>query len=160
SARLLGGPLLPSLIEALHGRTLGNPLFVCETLRSWRQDELIASTCGYWGLTNSATRPDSRSILEMIGARFRRMRTRPLELARADAVMASGASLEELRSFIEASGSEQIDDSVSHDDAGVVTRERAAFRLSHPLFQSALQASMNETRTAGWHNKILAVLQE
>lgn len=50
AAMILGGEVLPSLTDAVYARTFGNPLFIVETLQSWRLDGALVATGGFWVL--------------------------------------------------------------------------------------------------------------
>ncbi len=70
---ILGGEVMPSLADALYTRTLGNPLFLTETLQTWRTDGILRMTGGYWGLDRDAAPAHARSLREMITARLIQM---------------------------------------------------------------------------------------
>lgn len=141
ASSVLNGDVLPSLADALYSRTFGNPLFVTETIQSWRGNGLLNVTGGFWGLDQDAAPAHARSLREMIAARLARMDRETRGVAGALAAMGRDAEFEELAAVC-GLGSEGLiailerlrDESLIAIEAHPTPR----YRLAHPLYAAAL----------------------
>jgi len=161
AARLLRGPVLPSLANALFERTLGNPLLVYEMVRSWRDSLAINNSAGgYWGLAEPHGIPESRSLLEMVSARLKSLEPTSFACATALALLGRGCPLAELRSLLGLSIAETVNALAGLEASGIVERKTKTGRylLAHPLFQSALVQDLGATRKADMHTRIFNMM--
>jgi DNA-binding CsgD family transcriptional regulator len=163
ATRTLAGPVLPSLSQELHDRTLGNPLYVLELLRAWRQaGEIEALSGGYWGFTDSGSRPYARSLLEMIAHRLRGLDSSAMRVASAFAILGREAPPRELRAILGLKAADLLEALNDLDDAGIINREMVdgKYRLTHPLFQAALLAQLSNTKRAALHGEVYSALEQ
>ena len=159
--RILGSDVLPSLGQELFRRTLGNALYITETLMAWRSNGDIAQLVGgYWGFADSGSRPDARPLVEMIARRLRPMDTSLIRLATGLAILGRSATIDELAQIV-GSTTDSITSALSRlDEAGLVSRSlsNGTYALSHPLYQSALVEELNQTNRAMWHGVVYRAL--
>lgn len=141
AAELLGDDVLPSLSEALYAHTLGNPLFVTETLQGWREHRALVRTGGYWGLSDERVPREAGSLREMIASRIARLGKDALSVARSLAVIGREADFEELAALTEMPEHRLVEtigalvgDGLVDGEAHLVPR----YRLAHPLYATAL----------------------
>ena len=155
ASEVIGGPVAPSLVDRLLGRTLGNPLFATEMLQSWiRAGAVVLGAGGLWTLDDTA--PDSRSLLEMISARLRELTLPALQAATDLAVVSRPLLPDQLIELAESSQDLVEDALIELEEAGIVAREvnLGTYQLSHPLFQAALIDGLSETRRAQIHGRV------
>jgi len=153
---LLDSPALPSLCQLLYERSLGNPLFVTEMLRTWRESGQITRRSDRWVLTDSASPPDSSSLLQMIARRMRHLTREVLAPANILSLLGRGASVAELEAMVDASPIAIAEVLGVLENIRVATRnpEDGLYRLAHPLIQEALLLDLNETSKAVLHGRI------
>jgi len=153
---LLDLPPLPSLTQLLYDRSLGNPLFVTEMLRAWRESGQISRRSNRWTLTDSSSPPDNASLLDMISGRLHHLTPELIAPATILALLGRAASAEELETMVDISPNALADILGVLDEIKVVTRNPGdgLHRLAHPLFQEALLMGLNETRKAALHGRI------
>jgi DNA-binding CsgD family transcriptional regulator len=157
AASELGGEILPSLGEALTTRTLGNPLFIRETLQGWRARGALMQTGGYWGVDEEAALTEARSLREMIASRFARLDDDARAAAAALAVIGREASFEEIGAIA----------GLDHDRLVSMMRLLAAeglvasdvdrelrYRIAHPLYTSAFIETLGSAETAVLHGRV------
>jgi len=162
AARTLAGPVLPSLSRELHDRTLGNPLYVLELLRAWRQArEIEALSGGYWGFNDSGSRPYARSLLEMIAHRLRTLDLPAMRAASAMGVLGREASPRELRAILGLKATDLLEALNDLEEAGIANRDMGdgKYRLTHPLFQAAILSQLSNTKRAALHGEIYSALK-
>lgn len=161
ASRVLAAPVLPSLSQAVYQRTLGNPLFVMETLRSWRgSGEVGVVAGGYWGFVKGV-QDDSRSLLQVITGRLAKIGFKGRMIAEVLALMSRGVTLDELRRITQFPEEGVVEELAGLEDQGVVSHDLSTgHRIAHPLFQSSLVAQMNRTRETALHGRIQAALRE
>jgi predicted ATPase len=162
AAVLLEGAVLPSLAEALYARTLGNPLFIVETLAEWRKLGALTRTGGFWGVDEEAASREIRSLREMIAARLARLPEEALEAARALAVVARETEFEELAGIVGAERPALVEALCTLTAEGFVSSDATPgprYRLAHPLYESTLAAEMGDTTRALLHGRVLAELR-
>ena len=161
TAEVLGGPVLPSLVRELHRSTLGNPLFVHETLRHWVASGRVTRVAGgYWALGAEAA-DDVSSLTGTIKHRLRKLNPEALEVARTLAVLGRRVDFDEIRVLTSRSDSELIDQLASLESAGIVATEHGSgptYGVAHPLFGSALVSDMGPTREGALHARIYHAL--
>ncbi|HEX9774260.1 MAG TPA: AAA family ATPase [Actinomycetota bacterium] len=157
--RELGGELLPSIAEHLHDRTLGNPMFVIETLRSWKDADALSAIGGHWTVDLGKVKP-SRSLTEMIAAKMRTLPPEATDIARALAALGREATFEELRAY---SGM-TIDSLVGVLDL-LQTRHLlqasspAQYKLLHPLHETSVISTTPSASLAELHSRIFNALR-
>ncbi|MFY9587446.1 MAG: AAA family ATPase [Actinomycetota bacterium] len=156
AAGQLGGDVMPSLAEALSTRTLGNPLYIRETVQGWRAHGALLQTGGYWGLNEEATLLEARSLREMITARFATLDEDIRAVVAALAIIGRPASFDEL-GVVAGLEPDRLVESLSALDAdGLIASEgdgEQRYRLTHPLYASSMIEALGQTRTARMHGR-------
>lgn len=158
----LGKPVLPTLGRLLHEQTLGNPLFVIETLRQWMEDGVLVTVGGYWSLPEGRKQSMPRSLQEVVRARLGALGTEAALVTQALATLGRPARFDELRD-ITASEPDSLVETLSD-----LTRQRILiadtdaehhYRIAHPLYESAALQHLGSTRTAALHGAIYEILE-
>ena len=163
ASSLLGGDVMPSLADALYTRTFGNPLFLSETIQTWRAEGVLTVTGGYWGIDHDATPAHARSLREMIAARLARMDPDTAAVVRALAAIGRDADFEELAaaSVVEPdrliSSLERL-----HNEALVLVEASPAprYRLAHPLYAASMLEEEGTPQRSLLHGRILEELRK
>jgi DNA-binding CsgD family transcriptional regulator len=161
AATILGGRLLPSLVDSLYARTFGNPLFVSETLQGWRTSGALVATGGFWGLGDEATLRQPRSLREMIVARLSRLTDDELATATALSVLGREADFEEVSAVSELPAERLVDvleRLVVETIIDVEQHHPPRYRLSHPLYSAALLEEDGAPARAALHGRVYAEL--
>ena len=162
AAAMLGGDVMPSLVDALYTRTFGNPLFLHETIQSWRSEELLDVTGGFWGLAQDATPPHARSLREMIAVRLARIGPDALSAVRALAAIGRDADFEELLAVVGADREALIDVIERLLDERLLLVEASPaprYRPAHPLYAAALLDEEGTHQRSLLHAKIFDELR-
>jgi len=158
----LGGEVLPSLSDALFARTLGNPLFVGETLQAWRDQRALEQTAGFWGLSEHTPLNEPGSLRDMISARLAKLEDDALSVAGALAVIGREADIDQI-AFVGNVTSDRMSDILSLLAAnGFVTSEGSAslcYRVAHPLYVTALIDRLGATRVGSFHARVCEELR-
>jgi DNA-binding CsgD family transcriptional regulator len=157
---LLGAPVLPSLVDALNARTLGNPLFIVETLQSWREDQALTETGGFFGVAEEAVLLEARSLREMIGGRLARLAGDAVSLARAIAVIGRAVACDELRLVVDMDDARLAELLTELTRDGIVACDEQpapVYRIAHPLYEHSLIEDMGATSRALLHDRISEV---
>lgn len=128
---LLKGPVLPSLAEALHQQTEGNPLFAAESLRSWTLDGLVAQTAGHWKLRGQ---PSSTSLQDVVRARLNRLPKTTSTIVATLAVVGRDCSFEEITKASGCNDEGVVEALDLLHTLGITTFQGGRPRLAHPLF--------------------------
>jgi DNA-binding CsgD family transcriptional regulator len=161
TTQVLGAPCLPSLLHEFHERSRGNPLFLLETIRSWRHEGILQLDAGgYWNYDRAGGNEDSRSLVDLVSSRLDGLDQNAMTVATALGVLGRPAQLAELEPLLEDYDA-TIEGLAALDDVGVVTREAASglYQLTHPLVGTALLKSLSHTRRAIWHERLVGALQ-
>lgn len=161
---ILGGPVLPSLGRLLDGRTLGNPLFLAETLRCWMSEGDLVQVGGHWGLREDGDGERTPRLLrELVLTRFSRLGPEALTLAHKLAVLGREATFGELLAASGRDGdvlvqaiSDLCEQGLMADDGQFGNR----YSLAHPLYASSLLCGLNGARKAEIHGRIYHALRE
>ena len=162
ASALLGSEVLPSLAETLYARTLGNPLFIAETLQGWRTDGALVFTGGYWGLDQDVAAEQTRSLREMIAARLSSINEAALAVARSLAVIGRDADFDELSAISDVGSNQLVSVLGRLIDDGVLALDQPPaprFRIAHPLYGAALLGDEGTPARAMLHGKIFAELR-
>lgn len=155
-ARELGGPALPSLIEAVRLRTGGNPLFVLELLRSWAARGALGQAGSYWGLTEDPGEILPPSLQDLVTARLTRLEPAAKDTADAMAVVGRDARFD-LLARVTTAGPEELVHALQHlEQAGIfaTSGDPPLYRFAHPTYQSALLKQMTATARAALHERV------
>jgi DNA-binding CsgD family transcriptional regulator len=163
AAAELGHEILPSLADALFARTLGNPLFVSETLQAWIDQEAVVPTGGFLGIDPESDPADARSLREMISFRLSRLNEDALSAAGCLAVIGREASIEEIARVGGATPASLVEPLSVLEAEGFVTgegQEAPRFRIAHPLHAVSVLDHLGSTSVATIHGEICAALQE
>lgn len=153
----LGGEIMPSLGEVLTTRTLGNPLFIRETLQNWCARGAVMQTGGFWGVAEEAALTEARSLREMIVSRFAHLENDERAAASALVVIGREASFDEIGAIaglehdrlVSVLGVLVIEGLIASDvDRGL------RYRIAHPLYTSALVETLSQTETAVLHGRV------
>ena len=159
---ILGGEVMPSLADTLYTRTLGNPLFLTETLQTWRTDGILRITGGYWGLDRDAAPAHARSLREMITARLVRMDPDTSAIVRTLAAIGRDADFDELAavSAVDPGTLVSVIESLHNErllviDAGPTPR----YRLAHPLYAASLLDEEGTPQRSLLHGRIFDELR-
>lgn len=157
AARQIGGEVLPSLADALFARTLGNPLFVAETLQAWREQDALVVTGGYVGLAEDPTLRDAGSLRDMIATRLAKLEDDALAVAGALAVIGREATFQELCAASELTQERLVEMlSVLTREGFVATDDHPSphYRITHPLYAASLVDALGAARVASLHGRI------
>lgn len=154
---MLGAPLLPSAVEALHDATSGNPLHVIETLRGGLAEGWLTQVEGRFTVGPGFT---ARSVLESIGARLARLDEPTVTVAGALAVLGRPF---DAGSIAAVAG---LDDGRTREAlAALVTEGLAAgaegdggYQLSHALHAEAARAALGPVRCETLHGRAYDML--
>ena len=163
AASELGGDVMPSLAEALSARTLGNPLFVRETVQGWRTQGAIVQTGGYWGISEEPALIEARPLRDMIAARFTVLDEDARDVAATLAVVGRETSFDEIRAITRLAPDRLVTVLSRLAGDGLVTGEGDAepnYRIAHPLYASSLIDSLGSTRAAVVHGRICEELRD
>lgn len=153
----LGGDIMPSLGEALSARTMGNPLFIRETLQGWRAQGGLVQTGGFWGVTEATALIEARSLREMIAGRFARLPSDARAAAAALAVIGREATLEEIGAVTDLSDESLLRAVRALVAEGLVVGDidrELRYRIAHPLYASSIDESMDAVQTSRLHGRI------
>jgi DNA-binding CsgD family transcriptional regulator len=153
----LGREVLPSLADALYARTLGNPLFVAETLQAWRAERALVSTGGFIGLVDADERATAHSLRDMIASRLARLHDDALSAAGVVALIGRGVSFEELVSVLGLSPDELVEHLTILATEGFVAAEghpALRYRVAHPLYAASVLDRLGPARVAALHGRI------
>ncbi len=157
AARELGGEIMPSLGEVLTTRTLGNPLFIRETLQCWRARGALSQTGGYWGVAEEAALIEARSLREMIASRFARLEDDAHAAAAALAVIGREASFEEIGAIAGLAPDRLVSMLRVLLAEGLIATDverDLRYRIAHPLYTSALIETLGSIETAVLHGRV------
>lgn len=155
-ARELGGPALPSLIEAVRLRTGGNPLFVLELLRSWAARGALGQAGSYWGLTEDPGEILPPSLQDLVTARLTGLEPAAKDTADAMAVVGRDARFD-LLARVTTAGPEELVHALQHlEQAGIfaTSGDPPLYSFAHPTYQSALLKQMTATARAALHERV------
>ena len=157
----LGGAILPSLADALFARTLGNPLFVDETLQSWREHDALIETGGFWGFSGDGGPADAGSLRDMIANRLAKLPAGSLVVAGTLAVIGREARFDEIAAASGFAETALVDHLHALDAQGFLGESDGSprYRLAHPLYVSAVIDAIGATRVAELHDGIAAHLR-
>jgi len=158
---VLGGGILPSLADALFARTLGNPLFIDETLQSWRQREALVETGGYWGISEGGEPLDAGSLRDMIAMRLAKLPSETLTVAGTLAVIGREARFEEIAAASGIADADLVERLRALDAEGLLGESDGSprYRLAHPLHVSSVIDALGATRVAELHDGVAAHLR-
>lgn len=162
AAQTLGSELLPSLTDNLFARTLGNPLFITETLQAWRAEGALVRTGGYVSLAEDSIN-DLGSLRDMISIRLSRLSDDAISAAGSLAVIGREASFQEIATVCDLSADRLIDLIGTLTVAGFVTSEGdtpVRYRIAHPTYASALLERLGSPRVSSLHERICEVLRQ
>ena len=156
AAHELEGEVMPSLAEALSTRTLGNPLYIRETVQGWRTHGSLLQTGGYWGLNEEATLLEARSLRDMIAARFAALDEDIRAVAAALAIIGRPAAFDELSGITGLDPDRLVDVLSFLDTEGLIAADgegEQRYRIAHPMYASSLIEALGPTRTALLHGR-------
>ncbi|MGH2795762.1 MAG: LuxR C-terminal-related transcriptional regulator, partial [Actinomycetota bacterium] len=162
ASTVLGGEVLPSLTDALYTRTFGNPLFVTETIQSWRANGLLNVTGGFWGLDQDAVPAHARSLREMIASRLGRLDNATRGVASVLAALGRDAEFEELAAISGLASSELITilgRLRGEDLIALEAHPTPRYRLAHPLYAAALLDDEGTPQRAVLHGRVFDELR-
>jgi DNA-binding CsgD family transcriptional regulator len=157
AAHELGGEVLPSLVDALYARTLGNPLFVAETLQAWRSTGVLQATGGYIGLSRFDEREATHSLRDMISSRLNGLGDEALATAGVVALIGREVSFEELAHILGFAPDRLVEHlSVLSAEGFIAGEEHQAlrYRVAHPLYTAALLDALGAARVASLHGRV------
>lgn len=159
---LLGAPILPSLAEELQRQTLGNPLFLLETIRSLvARDATERIPGGYVGIKEERSARLSRSIDEAITARLLEVPDGDLAVLAGLAVVGRDCRFEDIRDLLGSTADELVESIERLGRAGLVEWDgppHRKLRLAHPLYREGTLSVIGPARTAWWHQKVFRSL--
>ena len=152
----LGCQVLPSLADSLYARTLGNPMFIAETLQAWSLSDALVSTGGYVGLNGDAGHVTG-SLRDMIASRLIRLDDDALAAACVVALIGREVAFDELVSVLGTPPGQLVDHLSALSADGFIANEEQTvlrYRVAHPLYTSALIECLGPARAASLHGQI------
>lgn len=153
----LGGPALPSLVDAVHLRTMGNPLFVLELVRAWVRDGFVESAGRYLGIAGDPGDPLPPSLHELVASRVARLEPAARSVADVLAVLGRDASFDVLHAVTTQEREQLIRALLDLEGAGFLAKpvgDAPAYRFAHPMYQSVLLQSLGPTQRGALHDRL------
>ena len=161
-ARAAGSTPPPTLVDVLHARTEGNPLFLTELVRLLLQEGEL--TPERWHLQQGLRLKIPEGVREVIGRRLNRLSQHCVQMLTLASVIGREFSFEETAWLL---------DSVSEDGLLELLDEAAAARVieelpqavgryqfSHVLIRETLYDELPATRRARLHRRIAEAMEE
>ena len=157
--RLASVEASPRLIESLHARTGGNPLFLRELAQWLRTRGVLGAES--WDAVWDAGVPDG--VVQVIGARLRGLSEPCRRVLGAAAVIGEAFTLHVLSRTRETPEADLIGRLEEACDAGILKEDRAApgrFSFSHALVRAVLYEALGPAMRARLHRATALALEE
>jgi DNA-binding CsgD family transcriptional regulator len=159
-----GGAVSPSLVDAIHGQTEGNPLFVAEMTRLLIQEGVLGTAArGSHPPRGDMPRRIPEGIKEVIGRRLNRLSSRTNQVLTCAAMIGRAFDARLLPRLME-----ELD-----EDACAAALEEALqshvieclpeaghYRFAHALFRETLYEEIGPPRRARLHLQVMRALEE
>lgn len=161
AAAELNSPVLSDLVDHLEARTLGNALFVVETLRTWTEAGVLTTVGDHLTVADPPRLPTLHTLRDTIRRRLSNLDRLSSDVIAILALLGRDATFEEVRAISGVESSILIDSLARLADSGTVVSEDAppVYRLMHPLYQSFVSESLGPTRRGDIHQRIYEALQ-
>ncbi len=157
-ASLLPDALDPVLLERLYARSLGNPLFLQELVRTMQEQEAIAFRDGAWravGIESAVP----HQVQELVVSRVRGLGEavyRTLSLAAVAGMECTFALLHAAGDYAEGPLLDALDRAL---EARVVDEQQDGYVFRHPLFRAALYEQLSARRRSTLHTQVARALE-
>jgi DNA-binding CsgD family transcriptional regulator len=160
AAHILGGPLLPSIVQTLRTRTEGNPLFISETVQAWQRDGSIGRVGRSWATRDGVELRFPAQLHDAMRASVIRLTEAERDVARTIAVFGRAASFEEIQAICGHADADLVATLAALAERQIVSGgPRAGYDLAHPGHTSAVLADLGETLRGELSGRILNFLQ-
>jgi DNA-binding CsgD family transcriptional regulator len=161
AAAVLGAELAPSTASALHRRTHGNPLFIAETLRAWKERDALDDIGGVF-----AKKPGDAglpaSLMDAVRARVEQLDAREAGVLAVVALLGRACAYPELlrASGLDSGGLLACIETLTA--SGLMSEDavggRVTLRIAHPMYEASVTSSLGAARKAALHERIYAAL--
>jgi DNA-binding SARP family transcriptional activator/tetratricopeptide (TPR) repeat protein len=149
---ILGEEPSRSLVDAVHERTAGNPLFVTEIGRILLQEGTRELSGGV-----------PEGIREVIGIRLDRLSPAGNETMKIASLLGPEFGLNQLEPLIDERADDEVlalvEEALSAGLLSEAPGEPGRFRFAHPLIQETLEAELSSARRARLHGRIATTLE-
>ncbi|MFA5891386.1 MAG: BREX system ATP-binding domain-containing protein [Actinomycetota bacterium] len=161
---LLDGPVLPSLASLLYAQTSGNPLFMMETLRALREQDVVTQVGGYWRVREGHG-PGARqcALQEAIEHRMGQLRQPSNTVAQALAVLGRDVRFDELAGITKLDVDLLVATLEDLMKQGLVNGDllpHPRFQLAHPMYDAVLRRVMGPLSRSAMHERAYAILSQ
>lgn len=161
SQTILGDPLLPSTLDELYSRTSGNPLFVHETLRRWRELEAIRRIGAYWSVAPRDIGTIAPTLEDAVATRLGTLPGHALDVARYISLWGREVGIREL-ALLGFALEPLIETLANLVESGIVRESDNTppmYRLAHPAYEAFLSTGLISTRKSALHGQIVKALR-
>ena len=150
------------MLEAVHGQTEGNPLFVTEVVRLLVQEEEFTQEKA--GQRDSWSVRIPEGVREVIGRRLDRLSERCNETLTIASVVGREFTLDQLSPLIEDISGDRLldvlDEALSARVIEELPQSVGRYQFTHALIQETLAEELSTTRRVRLHGRIAQVLEE
>lgn len=155
----LGGQALPSLVDALHSHTGGNPLLARLALMEWQEANQLQSIGDYWGTIGE---PLATSLGDLQRSKMENLSRSALAVAYTIAISGCELTFTDLERILGAGRTPCVSALSELEAAQLLSAGSpgAAYRFSHPSLESLVQTLLTASERSLLHQQLYEVLSK